>query len=111
MKYGGLSKDGEFGNTDAVTEITVRPAAKHIVEFSVTEVGFPLLFFGVDRFLRIQRMQHRNGESFIGFPVLHILCHKMCRKKFRSKLINTPYVKYSKFGRVYSLLGKKGRLE
>ncbi|KAL2342854.1 hypothetical protein Fmac_004139 [Flemingia macrophylla] len=37
VKYGGLSKDGEFGNTDAVTEITVRPAAKHTVEFSVTE--------------------------------------------------------------------------
>lgn len=43
MKYGGLSKDGEFGNTDAVTEITVRPAAKHTVEFPVNEVGgFPL---------------------------------------------------------------------
>ncbi|KAG5041350.1 hypothetical protein JHK82_013459 [Glycine max] len=37
VKYGGLSKDGEFGNIDAVTEITVRPAAKHSVEFSVTE--------------------------------------------------------------------------
>ncbi|KAG5029871.1 hypothetical protein AAZX31_05G184700 [Glycine max] len=37
VKYGGLSKDGEFGNIDAVTEITVRPAAKHTVEFSVTE--------------------------------------------------------------------------
>ncbi|TKY60496.1 Patellin-3 protein [Spatholobus suberectus] len=37
VKYGGLSKDGEFGNTDAVTEITLRPAAKHTVEFSVTE--------------------------------------------------------------------------
>ncbi|CAJ1937687.1 unnamed protein product [Sphenostylis stenocarpa] len=37
VKYGGLSKDGEFGNTDAVTEITVRPAAKHTVEFSVSE--------------------------------------------------------------------------
>ena len=44
MKYGGLGKDGEFGNTDAVTEITVRPAAKHTVEFSVTEVSFALLF-------------------------------------------------------------------
>ncbi|KAL5567418.1 hypothetical protein UlMin_030582 [Ulmus minor] len=37
IKYGGLSKDGEFGSTDAVTEITVRPAAKHTVEFPVTE--------------------------------------------------------------------------
>ncbi|KAK2391263.1 Patellin-3 [Trifolium repens] len=37
VKYGGLSKDGEFGITDAVTEITVRPAAKHTVEFPVTE--------------------------------------------------------------------------
>ncbi|KAL2662168.1 hypothetical protein AAZV13_02G025001 [Glycine max] len=37
VKYGGLSKDGELENTDAVTEIIVRPAAKHTVEFSVTE--------------------------------------------------------------------------
>ncbi|TYG49869.1 hypothetical protein ES288_D10G128600v1 [Gossypium darwinii] len=37
VRYGGLSKDGEFGNTDAVTEITVKPAAKHTVEFPVTE--------------------------------------------------------------------------
>ncbi|KAL5075046.1 hypothetical protein RYX36_014030 [Vicia faba] len=37
VKYGGLSKDGEFGITDAVTEITVRPAAKHTVEFPVSE--------------------------------------------------------------------------
>ncbi|KAF7834092.1 patellin-3-like [Senna tora] len=37
VKYGGLSKEGEFGNTDAVTEITVRPAAKHTVEFPVNE--------------------------------------------------------------------------
>ncbi|XP_059432600.1 patellin-3-like [Corylus avellana] len=37
VKYGGLSKEGEFGTTDAVNEITVRPAAKHTVEFPVTE--------------------------------------------------------------------------
>ncbi|KAK4256854.1 hypothetical protein QN277_006522 [Acacia crassicarpa] len=37
VKYGGLSKDGEFGNNDAVTEVTVRPAAKHTVEFPVNE--------------------------------------------------------------------------
>ncbi|XP_027368976.1 patellin-3-like [Abrus precatorius] len=37
VKYGGLSKDGEFRISDAVTEITVRPAAKHTVEFPVTE--------------------------------------------------------------------------
>ncbi|KAJ7957120.1 patellin-3-like [Quillaja saponaria] len=37
VKYGGLSKEGEFGNTDAVTEITVRPASKHTVEFPATE--------------------------------------------------------------------------
>ena len=51
VKYGGLSKDGEFGISDAVTEITVRSAAKHTVEFPVTEVGlvFPLCFFvGID---------------------------------------------------------------
>ena len=38
VKYGGLSKDGEFANTDAVTE-TVKAAAKHTVEFPVTGVG------------------------------------------------------------------------
>ncbi|XP_028770329.1 patellin-3 [Neltuma alba] len=37
VKYGGLSKDGEFGNTNTVTETTVRPASKHTVEFPVTE--------------------------------------------------------------------------
>ncbi|KAF9684225.1 hypothetical protein SADUNF_Sadunf04G0095800 [Salix dunnii] len=36
VKYGGLSKDGEFGSADAVTEITVKPAAKLTVEFPVT---------------------------------------------------------------------------
>lgn len=42
VKYGGLSKDGEFGTTDAVTEVTVRPAAKHTVEFPVTEVCYSM---------------------------------------------------------------------
>ncbi|WRX27370.1 hypothetical protein QQP08_019857 [Theobroma cacao] len=37
VKYGGLSKDGEFANTDAVTEITVKPSVKHTIEFPVTE--------------------------------------------------------------------------
>ncbi|KAG6738214.1 hypothetical protein POTOM_057822 [Populus tomentosa] len=37
VKYGGLSKDGEFCTADAVTEITVKPSAKHTVEFPVTE--------------------------------------------------------------------------
>ncbi|KAE9604203.1 hypothetical protein Lal_00001884 [Lupinus albus] len=37
VKYGGLSKDGEFVSNDVVTEITVRPAAKHTAEFPVTE--------------------------------------------------------------------------
>jgi len=45
VKYGGLSKDGEFGIADAVTEITVRPAAKHTVEFPVTEVSLVAFFF------------------------------------------------------------------
>ena len=63
MKYGGLGKDGEFGNTDAVTEITVRPAAKHTVEFSVTEVSFALLFCPSLLVLRIQRMKHWNGGN------------------------------------------------
>lgn len=37
VKYGGLSKLGEFAATDAVTEITVKPVAKHTIEFPVTE--------------------------------------------------------------------------
>ncbi|KAF5745086.1 patellin-3-like [Tripterygium wilfordii] len=37
VKFGGLSKDGEFGTTDAVTEITLKPTAKHTVEFPATE--------------------------------------------------------------------------
>ncbi|XP_019200548.1 PREDICTED: patellin-3-like [Ipomoea nil] len=37
IQYGGLSKDGEFGTADSVTEITVKPSAKHIVEFPVTQ--------------------------------------------------------------------------
>ncbi|KAE8718563.1 defensin-like protein 6-like [Hibiscus syriacus] len=32
-KYGGLSKDGEFTHTDSVIEETIKPAAKHTVEF------------------------------------------------------------------------------
>uniref|UniRef100_A0A5B7BG24 Patellin-3-like n=1 Tax=Davidia involucrata TaxID=16924 RepID=A0A5B7BG24_DAVIN len=37
VQYGGLSKDGNFGTADAVTEITVKPSAKHTVEFPVAE--------------------------------------------------------------------------
>ncbi|XP_019432418.1 PREDICTED: patellin-3-like [Lupinus angustifolius] len=37
VNHGGLSKYGESENTDAVTEITVRPATKQTVEFPVTE--------------------------------------------------------------------------
>lgn len=44
VKYGGLSKDGEFAPTDAVTEITVKPAAKQTVEFPVTEVRLIFVF-------------------------------------------------------------------
>ncbi|KAE8673928.1 Patellin-2 [Hibiscus syriacus] len=40
VRYGGLSKDGEFATTDAVVEETVKPAAKHTVEFPVTEACF-----------------------------------------------------------------------
>lgn len=36
-QYGGLSKDGDFGVVDSVTEIIVKPSAKHIVEFPVNE--------------------------------------------------------------------------
>ncbi|KAE8680728.1 SNARE associated Golgi protein family isoform 1 [Hibiscus syriacus] len=33
VKYGGLNKDGEFADTDAVIEETIKPAAKHTVEW------------------------------------------------------------------------------
>ncbi|KAL8044976.1 hypothetical protein ABFX02_08G081900 [Erythranthe guttata] len=36
-QYGGLSKDGEFGASDSVTEVTVKPSAKHTVEFPATQ--------------------------------------------------------------------------
>ncbi|KAL2532865.1 Patellin-3 [Abeliophyllum distichum] len=36
-QYGGLSKDGDFGTADSVTEIILRPSAKHIVECPVTQ--------------------------------------------------------------------------
>lgn len=53
VKYGGLSKEGEFGTADAVTEITVKPATKQTVEFPVNEVGI-VLFLGFCLNLRIQ---------------------------------------------------------
>ncbi|MBA0721215.1 hypothetical protein Golax_008779 [Gossypium laxum] len=39
VQYGGLSREGEqeFSVTDAVTEVTIKPAAKHSVEFPITE--------------------------------------------------------------------------
>ena len=43
VKYGGLSKEGEFGTADAVTEITVKPATKQTLEFPVNEVGIRIL--------------------------------------------------------------------
>ncbi|KAK4490618.1 hypothetical protein RD792_001306 [Penstemon davidsonii] len=36
-RYGGLSRDGDFGTGDCVTEVIVKPSAKSIVEFPVTE--------------------------------------------------------------------------
>lgn len=40
VQYGGLSREGEqeFATVDAATEITVKPAAKHIIEFPADEV-------------------------------------------------------------------------
>ncbi|KAL3844812.1 hypothetical protein ACJIZ3_002215 [Penstemon smallii] len=36
-RYGGFIKDGDFGTSDCVTEVIVKPSAKNIVEFPVTE--------------------------------------------------------------------------
>ncbi|ESW03291.1 hypothetical protein PHAVU_011G002100 [Phaseolus vulgaris] len=39
LQYGGLSREGEqeFTTADAVTEVTIKPATKHAVEFPVSE--------------------------------------------------------------------------
>jgi hypothetical protein len=37
VQYGGLSREGEFTTTDAVTEEIIKPATKHTVEFPVSE--------------------------------------------------------------------------
>ncbi|KAK8552603.1 hypothetical protein V6N13_120990 [Hibiscus sabdariffa] len=39
VQYGGLSREGEqeFTVADAVTEVTIKPATKHTVEFPITE--------------------------------------------------------------------------
>ncbi|KAF3445412.1 hypothetical protein FNV43_RR10588 [Rhamnella rubrinervis] len=41
VQYGGLSREGEqeFTTSDHVTEFTVKPAAKHIIEIPVSESG------------------------------------------------------------------------
>ncbi|XP_051127038.1 patellin-3-like [Andrographis paniculata] len=36
-QYGGLSNGGNFGTDDTVSEVIVKPSAKHVVEFSVDE--------------------------------------------------------------------------
>lgn len=40
VQYGGLSREGEqeFTVSDPVTEFTVKPASKHIIEIPVSEV-------------------------------------------------------------------------
>lgn len=93
VRYGGLSKDGEFGITDAVTEITVKPAAKHTVEFPVTEVGS--VFLSVLSSFLIGLLNENPGSassicvSFLGFLyspyfvtffylLYPDLCHKLC---------------------------------
>ncbi|KAK7341036.1 hypothetical protein VNO80_23960 [Phaseolus coccineus] len=41
LQYGGLSREGEqeFTTADPVTEVTIKPATKHAVEFPVSEKG------------------------------------------------------------------------
>ncbi|PIA40925.1 hypothetical protein AQUCO_02300005v1 [Aquilegia coerulea] len=41
VQYGGLNKEGEqeFSTTDAVTEVTIKPASKQTVEIPVSEVN------------------------------------------------------------------------
>ena len=46
VQYGGLSREGEheFTVSDAVTEVTIKPATKHIVEFPIIEVRKEYLY-------------------------------------------------------------------
>ncbi|KAG8383930.1 hypothetical protein BUALT_Bualt04G0065200 [Buddleja alternifolia] len=37
VQYGGLSKDGDIGTTDNITELVMKPSGKQIAEFNVTE--------------------------------------------------------------------------
>ncbi|KAK6923330.1 CRAL-TRIO lipid binding domain, partial [Dillenia turbinata] len=37
VRYGGVCKDGEFSNEEAITELVVMPSAKRTVEFAVPE--------------------------------------------------------------------------
>ncbi|KAL0343262.1 UNVERIFIED_CONTAM: Patellin-3 [Sesamum angustifolium] len=78
-QYGGLSKDGDFGSADSVTEIIIKPSAKHIVEFPVTqacdvswearvvgwEVGYGAEFVpsAEDRYTIIIQKMRRIGTS------------------------------------------------
>lgn len=41
VQYGGLSREGEqeFSTEDPVTEVAIKPATKHTVEFPISEVG------------------------------------------------------------------------
>lgn len=41
VQYGGLSREGEqeFTTADHVTEVTIKPATKHTVEFPFSEVS------------------------------------------------------------------------
>jgi len=47
LQYGGLKREGEqeFTTADAVTEVTIKPATKHAVEFPVSEVINHSFFF------------------------------------------------------------------
>jgi hypothetical protein len=40
VQYGGLSREGEqeFTTADPATEVTIKPATKHAVEFPISEV-------------------------------------------------------------------------
>lgn len=43
VHYGGLSveNDPDFSTADSVTEVTIKPAARHTVELPVSEVVIP----------------------------------------------------------------------
>jgi len=67
VKYGGLSREGEqeFTTADPATEVTIKPATKHAVEFPVSEVRNSNLFDIQSYSLKLQSVSQLHCKPFI----------------------------------------------